>query len=204
MRRKDLCLFHNGRNSLLIQYRYQCFAYSELFNGFNGIKLRIRPEGLSRIGMQRMLNFIAQLAENFVRNVRRILSDEINTDSLRTDQLYNLPDFFEQRRRRHIEKKMRFIKEKNHSRFCHVSGFRQCLKKFRQHPQQEGGIHPRVPDQFLTVQNLNHAAACIVRCQPVGDGKCRLSEELICALRLQCHQGPLDGSQTCLCDVPIF
>src|SRR6185295_4061844 len=102
--------------------RHQCLALSEFRNYLRRVEFRVGPEGLGRRrdrlliawreGAQRMLHAVAQLGQNLIRHVDRILRDQIDTDALRSYQTHNLLDFFHQRLRRVVEQQMRFVEKK--------------------------------------------------------------------------------------------
>ena len=102
-------------------------------------------------------------AEHGIRDVNRILSDEINPDALRADQPYHLLDLVHQRLRRIVEQQMRLVEEEHELGFRWVAGLGQFLEQLGQHPQQERRIQPRTLHQFVRGQDIDHAAAI-----PVG------------------------------------
>ena len=81
-----------------------------------------------------MLNFVAQLAQNGIRQIGGILRHEINTDSLGTDQPDYEFDFFLQHIRNILEKDMRSIKKEDNLWFFKVTDFRQLLIQLRKKP----------------------------------------------------------------------
>jgi hypothetical protein len=56
-----------------------------------------------------MLNAITQLTQNGLRNIQRILGNEINADALGANQTYHLFDFLEKRLRSSFEQQVRLI-----------------------------------------------------------------------------------------------
>ena len=81
-----------------------------------------------------MLNFVAQLAQNGIRQVRRILRHKIDPDPLGTDQPDNEFDFFLQHIRNVLKKDMRLIKKEDNLWFFKVTDFRQLLIQLRKKP----------------------------------------------------------------------
>ena len=81
-----------------------------------------------------MLNAVAQLRENSVRHVDRILGDEVNADALRTDQANHLFDLVHQRLRRVVEEQMRLVEKEHQLRLRRIADFRKLLEQFGQHP----------------------------------------------------------------------
>ena len=84
-----------------------------------------------------MLHAIAQLAQNDVRNIERILADEINADAFRTNQSHHLLDFFFDRLFDVGEEQMRFIEKENELRFFRIADFRKLFEKLGEQPEQE-------------------------------------------------------------------
>ena len=70
-----------------------------------GFGRRVSAGGLHRFLIarreraQRVLDAVAELAEHGVGNVERVLRDEVDADSLRSDQPHDLLDLLDQRRR---------------------------------------------------------------------------------------------------------
>ena len=90
-----------------------------------------------RESAQRMLYAVAQLAQHAVRDIQRVLGDEVNADAFGADQAHHLFDLGQQRRRRIVEQQVRFIEEEHQLRLFRVAHFRQVLKQLGQQPQQE-------------------------------------------------------------------
>jgi len=105
--RTDLCTRRHDEGALddsgttfFIEQRDQRFAHAEFGNGGLFVQRRIVAHGLGggahrflvayREGAQGMLDAIAELAENLVRHVRRVLCDEIHTHAFGADQAHHL------------------------------------------------------------------------------------------------------------------
>ena len=114
-----------------------------------------------------MLDLISELGQNGIRNIGRILGDEIDPDALRTDQFHDLFDLLQKFFRSRIEQQMRFIKEEDHLGLCKVPHLRHHFIQFGKHPEQKRRIHGRVQDQFLAVKNIDHSASVYIGLQPV-------------------------------------
>jgi hypothetical protein len=92
LRRIDQRAVHDGGLAFVIEKRYQRFADAELSDYGFDVEILILPKRrrgrLHRFLVargeraQRMLHAIAQLAENGLRNVQRILRAKVNTDTL--------------------------------------------------------------------------------------------------------------------------
>ena len=84
-----------------------------------------------------MLNAIAELRQDGLRHVERVLRDEVDADALRADQPHDLLDRVEQRLRRVVEEKVRLVEEEDQLRLVEIAHLRQVLEQLGQHPQQE-------------------------------------------------------------------
>ena len=75
-------------------------AFSTSRPGIRSERLRGGLHGLliaRRERTQRMLHTVPELTENHIRNVQRVLTDEIDADTLRADEPDDLLDLREQR-----------------------------------------------------------------------------------------------------------
>ena len=77
---------------------------------------------------QRMLHAIAQLREHAIRNIQRILRDEIHAHALGAHEAHHQLDALQERLGRIGEKQMRFVKEKDEFGFVHIADFGQRFK----------------------------------------------------------------------------
>ena len=100
MRRTHQRALHHARRAFLVEERDQRFADFKLANGLLDVDLGIGAERLRR-GLHRflvfrrerpqgMLHAVAKLAQHIVRNVDRVLGDEVHADALGADQPHNL------------------------------------------------------------------------------------------------------------------
>ena len=89
-----------------------------------------------------MLDPIAQLRQNAIRNISGILRAEVDADAFGADQLYDLLYFLNESLGRVFEQEVGFVKEEDHLGFVLIAHFRQFLKELREHPQKESGIEP--------------------------------------------------------------
>ncbi|MNT30834.1 hypothetical protein D3C72_1666460 [compost metagenome] len=92
--------------------------------GFYGF-LILRCEGAECV-----LHAVAQLPQNVVRNIRRVLRDEIHPDAFRANQADHLFDFIQQDLWSIAKQQMRFVKEKHQLGFVEIARFRQLFIKF--------------------------------------------------------------------------
>ena len=84
-----------------------------------------------------MLNAVAQLPQNSVRNVNRRLRHKVHPHALGADEAHDLLHFLRERLRAVVKKKMRFVKEEHKFGFFQVSGFRQRVVDRIEKPQEE-------------------------------------------------------------------
>src|SRR4029077_10138454 len=153
---------------------------------------------------QRVLHTIAELGENLVRHVERILRYEIDPDAFRADQTDHLLDLVEQGLRRFVEQQMRFVEEEAKLRLGRIADLGQFLEQLRQQPQQEGGIEPRALHQLVGCQDIDEAAAIPVGTDEVLQRQSGLAEELAPTLVLQDQKLALDGADRRLRHVPVL
>ena len=151
-----------------------------------------------------MLHAVAELGENVVRHVERILGDEVDADSLGADQLHHLLDLVHKPLRRILEQQVRLVEEEHKLRLVGIARFRQLLEQFGQQPQQEGGIELRRPHQPVGGQNVDVAAPVAGGAHEVAYVEGRLPEELLRPLLLEHHEPALDGAYGAPVDVAVF
>ena len=153
-------------------------------------------------GAQGVLHAVAQLRQHAVRNIQRVLRDEIHAHALRAREPHNQLDAFEQYLGRVFKQQMGFVKEKHHFGRGQVADFRQAFIQLRQHPQQKGGVQARRVQQFVGGQNIDHALTTR-GLHHVGDIEHRLAKELIAALFFNLQQGALDGADRGGADIAV-
>ena len=108
-----------------------------------------------REGAQRVLHAVAELRQHLVGHVERVLRDEIDADALGADQPHHLLDLLQQRLRRVVEQQMRLVEEEHELRLVRIADFGQFLEQFRQQPEQEGRIEPRILHQLVGGQDVD-------------------------------------------------
>ena len=86
---------------------------------------------------------------------------------------------------------MRLIEEEYQLRQFGIAHLGQILIQLRQQPQQEGRVKFGVEHKFVSRQHIHHTATALSLNQ-VEDIECRLTEELIATLALDCQQRALD------------
>ena len=90
--RKNHAALHYSGDAALIQHGNKGLPGSQMLDRVGGIEFRVLPVGLRRglhsleflrgIGVEGMLDLIAQLAHDSVRDIRRILGNEEDAHSL--------------------------------------------------------------------------------------------------------------------------
>ncbi len=152
---------------------------------------------------KRVLHAIAELRQHLVGHVERILRDEIDADALGAHQPHHLLDLLQQRLGRLVEQQMRLVEEEHELRLFRIADFRQFLEQFRQQPEQEGGVEPRIGHQLVGGEDVDIAAAVAVGLHEVLQLERGLAEEFLAALVFQHQQRPLDGADGLLGDVAV-
>ena len=140
-----------------------------------------------------MLHAVAELAEHLVRDVARVLRDEVHADALGADQPGDLLDLEEQRVRDVVEEQVGLVEEEHELRLRQVAGLRQALEQLAQHPQQRRGIDLRRAHQPVRGEDVHDPAAFRVGLHQVVQVERRFAEELVAALGFQREQVALDG-----------
>jgi DNA-binding TFAR19-related protein (PDSD5 family) len=150
-----------------------------------------------------VLDPVAELTENGIGDVERILRHEIDADALRADQAHHLFDLLQQRRRRFVEQQVRLVEEEHQLRFVEIADFRQLLEQLGQQPEQEGRVQARRGHQLVAGEDVDHALA-IVGLHQVGNVEHRLAEEDFAALLAQVQQPALDGTDRRRRDIAVL
>ena len=90
-----------------------------------------------------MLHAVAELAEDALRQVERVLRHEVHADALGTDEPHHLLDLLEQRFGRFVEEQVRFIKKEDQLGLLGIAHLGQVFEQLREQPQQEGRVELR-------------------------------------------------------------
>ena len=203
------------RFPFFIQHRDQRFAHAQLGKHRLDLELRILTKrlrgGLDRFliarreGAQRVLHPVPELAQHNIRNIERILADEINADAFRSDQPDHLFDFLANACLDVGEEQMRFVEEENQLRFFRIADFRQRLEQLRKHPEQKRRVNfRRLLHQLFRRQDIDHSATAAVGLDQIIEVERRLAEKFVGALRFKREQVALDRSRACRRDVPVL
>ena len=150
-----------------------------------------------------MLDTVRELRQNFIRDVRRALRHEVDSDALRANQFDNLSDFLHQSLWAVRKQQMCFIKEEYHPRLIQVANFRELLIKIRHHPEQEGRINRWTLDQTPGGENIDVSSALFASAHPVADVKFRLTKELLATFFLESKQRTLNCPDTRCRDISV-
>jgi hypothetical protein len=76
-----------------------------------------------------VLDPVAELAEDDIRHVERVLADEIDADALRSDQPDDLLDLVPQRLRTISEEEVGLVEEEDELRFVGIARLRHRLEQ---------------------------------------------------------------------------
>ena len=128
-----------ARAAVGLEHRDERLADLEVGHGGLDVDLGVRPERLGhrldglllarREGAQRVLHLVAELAEHGVRDVDRVLGDEVDAHALAADEAHDLLDLGEQRRRRVGEEQVRLVEEEDELGLGEVAGLGQTLEE---------------------------------------------------------------------------
>ena len=140
-----------------------------------------------------MLDPVAQLAQDRVGDVGRVLGDEIDPDALGADQADHLLDLLQQGLRRIAKEQVGLVEEEGEFRSVGVSHLRQDLEELGHQPEQEGGVEAGRGDQPVGGQDADIAPPVPVLAHEVREVEGRLAEQAGAALVLKDQQLALDG-----------
>ena len=138
-----------------------------------------------------MLHAVAELSQHGVRDVERVLRDEVHADALGAHQPHHLLDAVEQRLRRVREEEVRLVEEEHEPGLVRVADLGHPLVDLGQKPQQHHRVEHRRLHQAIGSEDVDHAAAGR-GLQQVVDVEHRLAQELRAALLLEHQQAALD------------
>jgi hypothetical protein len=150
-----------------------------------------------------VLDPVPELTEHHVRDVERVLADEVDADPLRPDQTDDLLNFFLQRHRRIAKEQVRLVEKEDQLRLLDIPYLRQRLKQLRQQPEQEGRVDDRRPHQPIRRQDVDRPATVLIDPDEVGQNQSRFAKEEVPARLFECQQTPLDRADTRRRDVAV-
>ena len=149
-RGEDQRAIDDGGAAFGIEERNEGFADAEFGDGLFDVDVWILAEGFGGgancfliargEGAEGVLDAIAELAENGIGNVERVLGDEIDADAFGTNEADDLLDFLEERGRGFVEEQMRFIEKENEFWFGRIADFGKVFEEFGNEPEEEGGV----------------------------------------------------------------
>ena len=133
LRRQDIGALHHLGRAFFVEKRHQRFASIQLCDSLFRVELRVGPERVGchlyrflivgRVGSERVLHTVSELAENYGRDIGGILRAEIDTYPFGADEANNLFHLFEQRLGHVVKQHVCFIKEENQFRLVHIAHF---------------------------------------------------------------------------------
>ncbi len=101
-----------------------------------------------------MLDPVAELGEDRVGHVERVLGHEIDADPLAAHEAHDELDPLEQHLRCLVEEQVRLVEEEEDELgLVEVTDFGQMLVQLRQHPEQKGRIQARARQQLVGCQD---------------------------------------------------
>ena len=137
-RRHNKSTINDCRNALVIERRDQNFADAEFGDDRFGVEFWICAErrrgGLDallllwRVCTKRVLDAIAELRENLLRNVRRILRDKLNAHALRANETDDLLDLVNECLRSVAKQQVSFVKKEYELWLVEIAGLGQRLE----------------------------------------------------------------------------
>src|ERR671935_96992 len=98
----------------------------------------------ARVRAERVLNAVAELAEDLVGDVVRELRAEVHADALRANDADDLLHALSQRRRRIVEEQMRLVEAEHELGPIEVADFGEILEELGEEPEQEARIQARL------------------------------------------------------------
>ena len=150
-----------------------------------------------------MLDPVAQLAQDRVGDVGRVLGDEIDPDALGADQAHHLLDLLQQGLRRIAEEQVSLVEEEGELGTVGVADLGQDLEELGHQPEQEGGVEAGGGDQPVGGQDADIAPAGLVPSHEVAQVQGGLPEQSGAALVLEDQQLSLDGRHRGCRDIAI-
>ena len=99
---------------------------------------------------------------------------------------------------------MSFIEKEYQLGFRRIAHFRKLLEQFRQHPEQERGIEPRVLHQLVGDQNVDHAPAVTVGPHEILQIERRLTEKFVRTLIFQHQKLAQDATDRLLGNISVL
>ncbi len=180
-RRADHRALDRHRHALLLERRHERLADAELGDDLGDVELGVGHERLGggahrllvarRVGAQRVLDPVAELAEDLVRHVVGKLRAEVHAHALGADDPHDLLDALAQRRRRVVEQQVRLVEEEHQLRLVEIADLRQVLEELREQPQEEARVEPRLQDQLVGREDVDDAAAAEDPCASGPSGR---------------------------------
>ena len=213
-RRPHEAALDDPRHAFGLQQRGHRFARSDMLDrlgriesGVRTVVFRCKPQRflvLGGKGAQRMLDAVAELAEDAFRHIGGILGDEPDAHPFRANQPRDLFDLADQGGRCAVEKQMRLVEEKGDLGFVGVADLGQLLEELGHQPQKESRIERRRIHQPLSGEDVDHPLARSIGADQIGQFERRLAEEGIAALVLQNQQRTLDRPHRSGRDIAVF
>ena len=139
-----------------------------------------------------MLHAVAQLAEDHIGHIRRVLGNEIDPNPLGPDQPRHLLDLRDQRAGRVGEQQVRLVEEEHQLRLVGVADLGHLLEKLGQQPQQERRVKPRRLHQLVGGEDVDPPCPGVIQPHQIGEVQRRFAEHRRRPLVFQNQKPPLD------------
>src|SRR5436190_2087719 len=151
-----------------------------------------------------MLDAVSELAQNDVRNVERILADEINPGAFRAYQSHHLLDLLFHRRLHVSKKQVRLIEKENEFGLFGIANLGEALKEFGEQPEEKRRVNfRRLLHELFGCQDIDDTAPAL-GLDEVIEIERRLTEKLVGALRFQFEKIALDCPGACRRNIAIL
>ncbi len=94
-------------------------------------------------GAERVLHTMAELRQDVIRHVARLLGDEEDANALGADQPRHLLHLVDQRLGCIVEQEVCLVEEEHELRLVRGASLLQFLEELREEPHQDGRVEPR-------------------------------------------------------------
>ena len=144
-----------------------------------------------------MLESVTELAQDRIGNVERVLGDEKDSDSLGTDETYDLLDFSEKLGRCICEEEVGFVEEEHKLRLVEIACFRQVFEQLAEEPEQERSVELRRQHELVSGEDVDDSTTIRTTLDEVVDVEGRFAEEDVAALLFEHQQLSLNSANGC-------
>src|SRR5262245_33285607 len=146
-----------------------------------------------RVGAERVLDAIAELAEDLVGHIVGELRAKVHADALGPDDAHDLLDALTERGWGVRKEQVGLVEEEDELGLVAIAHLGQRLEELGEQPEEEARVEPRLEHELVGGENVHDTAPAQVGAQEIGELEGRLPEEARPAFPLDRQQGPLDG-----------